>query len=114
MANGGLRAACGAHTLALAARHYSVPVVVLAPMYKLAPKYLCSYEQDTFNTCESPATILPYSTGELANRIHIYNPVFDYVPPELVTLFISHQGGNSPSYVYRLLQELYHPDDYEL
>lgn len=26
MANGGLRAICGAHTLALAAKHYSVPV----------------------------------------------------------------------------------------
>lgn len=26
MANGGLRAACGAHTLAMAAKHYSVPV----------------------------------------------------------------------------------------
>lgn len=114
MANGGLRAACGSHTIALAAQHYSVPVVVLAPMYKLSPVFLCSYEQDAFNTCASPAMVLPYSTGCLVNRTIVYNPVFDYVPPDLVTLFISHQGGNAPSYIYRLLQELYNPDDYEL
>lgn len=28
MANGGLKAVCGAHTLALAAKHYSVPVII--------------------------------------------------------------------------------------
>lgn len=114
MANGGLRAMSGAHTIALAARHYSVPVMVLAPMYKLSPIYMCSYEQDAFNVCESPAMVMPYSVGPLATKVHVYNPVFDYVPPELVTLFISHQGGNAPSYIYRMLQELYHPDDYEL
>lgn len=27
MANGGLKAVCGTHTLALAAKHYSVPVM---------------------------------------------------------------------------------------
>ncbi|GLV44124.1 eukaryotic translation initiation factor 2B subunit beta [Carabus blaptoides fortunei] len=114
MANGGLRAACGSHAIALAAKHYSVPVMVLAPMYKLNPVHLCSYEQDAFNICASPAAVLPFSAGPITAKVHIYNPVFDYVPPELVTLFISHQGGNAPSYVYRLITELYHPDDYDL
>jgi translation initiation factor eIF-2B subunit beta len=38
--------------------------------------------------------------------------VFDYVPPELITLFISNIGGNAPSYIYRLMSELYHPEDH--
>lgn len=29
-------------------------------------------------------------------------------------MFFFFRGGNAPSYVYRLLSELYHPDDYEL
>ncbi|RZC40148.1 IF-2B domain containing protein [Asbolus verrucosus] len=111
MADGGLRAPGGVHAVALAAKHYSVPVMVLAHMYKLTPSYVCSHETDI---CASPANVIPYSTGPLLNKIKVYNPIFDYVPPELVTLFISHQGGNAPSYVYRLLSELYHPDDYEL
>nr|CAD7202546.1 unnamed protein product [Timema douglasi] len=114
MANGGLRAVCGSHTVALAAKHYSVPVIVLAPLYKLSPQYLCSYEQDAFNSFVSPEGILHYSDGAIRSKVHVYNPVFDYVPPELVTLFVSNTGGHAPSYVYRLLSELYHPDDRDL
>ncbi|KAF5297475.1 hypothetical protein FQR65_LT10011 [Abscondita terminalis] len=113
MANGGLRAACGVHMVALAAKRYSVPIMVLAHLYKLSPLHLC-YEQDAFNICASPADVLPYSSGPIINKVHVYNPVFDYVPPDLVTLFISNHGGNAPSYVYRLLSELYDPNDNDI
>lgn len=112
MANGGLKAVCGAHTLALAAKHYSVPVncpifsmlanrllflnlflglqfVVCASMYKLCPEYVCSLDQDGFNEFVSPEEVLNYDEGKLASRVRVSNPIFDYVPPELVTLFIS-------------------------
>lgn len=113
LANGGLRAACGAYTVALAAKHYSVPVIVLAPMYKLSPVHLCSYEQDAFNLVGCAESVIPYDSLA-AKFAKVYSPIFDYVPPELVTLFISNVGGHAPSYVYRLLSELYHPDDYDL
>lgn len=113
LANGGLRAASGSYSVALAAKHFSVPVVVLVPMFKLSPVHLCSYEQDAFNLVGSPAPVLPHH-AHAARFTTLYNPIFDYVPPELLTLFISNAGGNSPSYVYRHLSELYHPDDYEL
>lgn len=115
MANGGLRAISGSHTVAQAAKHYSVPVMVLLPLYKLSPLYLYSHEQDGFNNHVSPLQgVIDGANVSLLERIHVYNPIFDYVPPELVTLFISNTGGNAPSYIYRLLSELYHPDDYEL
>ncbi|KAL0104818.1 hypothetical protein PUN28_016452 [Cardiocondyla obscurior] len=115
MADGGLRAISGAHTVAQAAKHYSVPVMVLLPLYKLAPLYHCSGKQNGFNCLVSPMHgVIDSANAPLLERIHAYNPVFDYVPPDLVTLFISNTGGNAPSYVYRLLSELYHPDDYEL
>ncbi|XP_026463193.1 translation initiation factor eIF-2B subunit beta [Ctenocephalides felis] len=114
LATGGLRAVCGSHSVALAARHFSVPVIVLAPLYKLTPLYLCSQESDCFNILENPAGTLPYNIGGVTRAVKVYNPVFDYVPPELVTLFITNSGGNSPSYIYRLLSELYHPQDYTL
>ncbi|XP_058445327.1 translation initiation factor eIF-2B subunit beta [Malaya genurostris] len=113
LANGGLRAICGAYSLALAAKHYSVPVIVLAPTYKLTPVHLSNYNQDDFNILANPEAVIPYSSPA-ARFAKAYNPVFDYVPPELVTLFITNTGGNAPSYVYRLLSELYHPDDNEL
>ena len=90
MANGGLRAACGALTVALAAKHYSVPVIVLCPMYKLSPVHLCSYEQDAFNLVGCAEGIIPYDSSA-APFAKAFSPIFDYVPPELVTLFISNQ-----------------------
>ncbi|XP_046440729.1 translation initiation factor eIF-2B subunit beta-like [Daphnia pulex] len=114
MANGGLKAVCGTHTLALAAKHYSVPFVVCAPMFKLCPEYVCSLDQDGFNQFVSPEEVLNNDEGKLVSKVNVYNPIFDYVPPELVTLFISNTGGNAPSYIYRLLSELYHPLDVQL
>lgn len=52
--------------------------------------------------------------GEILSKVNVHSPVFDYVPPELITLFISNIGGNAPSYIYRLMSELYHPEDHEL
>lgn len=119
MANGGLRAISGTHAVALAAKYYSVPVssqfyffnftrllyfffwfftfiwnlrysqvIVLAGLYKLSSQYLHSHE-DNFNQFTSPESVLSYSEGVLTSSVHVYNPMFDYVPPELVTLFIS-------------------------
>lgn len=90
MANGGLRAISGAHTVAQAAKHYSVPVMVLLPLYKLAPLYHCSDKHNSFNCHVSPMHgVIDGANAPLLERIHAYNPVFDYVPPDLVTLFIS-------------------------
>ena len=63
--------------------------VVCASMYKLCPEYVCSLDQDGFNEFVSPEEVLNYDEGKLASLVRISNPVFDYVPPELVTLFIS-------------------------
>lgn len=32
----------------------------------------------------------------------------------VIDFFSDFSGGNAPSYVYRMLGELYHPEDYEL
>jgi translation initiation factor eIF-2B subunit beta len=90
MADGGLRAISGAHTVAQAAKHYSVPLMVLLPLYKLSPVYYSSYKQDGFNRLVSPMQgVIDSANASLLEKIHVYNPIFDYVPPDLVTLFIS-------------------------
>ncbi|XP_006268420.1 translation initiation factor eIF-2B subunit beta isoform X2 [Alligator mississippiensis] len=71
-------------------------------------------EEDSFHKFVSPQEALPFTEGEILAKINVHCPVFDYVPPELITLFISNIGGNAPSYIYRLMSELYHPDDHEL
>ncbi|XP_031566646.1 translation initiation factor eIF-2B subunit beta-like [Actinia tenebrosa] len=114
MADGGLRAVNGTHALALAAKHHSVPLVACAAMYKLTPQYVVSYDQDSCNKFVAPHDVLQFSEGKILSKVDVQNPVFDYISPDLVNLFLSNIGGNSPSYVYRLLSELYHPNDYDL
>ena len=85
---GGLRAASGAFTVALAAKHFSVPVICLVPMFKMSPVFLFNYEQEAFNLVGSTQSVLPYNT-KVSRQVKAYSPAFDYVPPRLITLFIS-------------------------
>ncbi len=111
MANGGLIASTGTHLVALAAREKSVPVVVCSGLYKLTPLY--PLDQDSFNDRLAPSDILGYD-GALMKSVHVYNPAYDYVPPELVAMFITNNGTHNPTYIYRLLAEYYHAEDYSL
>jgi translation initiation factor eIF-2B subunit beta len=44
--------------------------------------------------------------------LQISHPAFDYVPPDLVSLYVTNDGNQLPSYVFRQLSEYYHPQDY--
>lgn len=48
LANGALIAVSGTHTLALAAKHHSTPLIVCAPMFKLTPQVgALTYEKES-------------------------------------------------------------------
>mmetsp|Transcript_1870 Transcript_1870/g.2410 ORF Transcript_1870/g.2410 Transcript_1870/m.2410 type:complete len:349 (-) Transcript_1870:575-1621(-) len=112
MANGGLIAPSGTHMMALAAKHHSVPVVVCTGMYKLCP--LFPYDQETFNDITSPSSVLKFEEADTLEHVRVENPAFDYIPAELVSLYITNYGGHNPSYIYRLLAEYYNPSDHSL
>jgi len=116
LADGGLQSVAGSHMIAVAASHHSVPLIVVSAMYKLSPQFFRSTEHDTFNQFFSPEKVFPQANGGalISPSLHIPCPLFDYVPPDLVTLFVSNIGGHAPSYVYRLLSDLYHQEDYDL
>ena len=111
VANGGLVATSGSHMVAIAAKQHSVPLVCITGLYKLTPLY--PHDQETFNDLLSPGTLMPF--GDLpalsVENVQVLRPAYDYVPPDLVDLFITNQGDHRPSYVYRLLAECYHADD---
>lgn len=113
-ANGGLIAPSGSNMVALAAKQNSVPVVTVAGMFKLCPMY--PHEgQDTLNDLISPSSVLDYSLmgDPVLSEVELVNPVHDYIPPQLIDLYVTNIGGFQPSYIYRLLAEYYHSDDWE-
>ncbi|CAN0068112.1 unnamed protein product [Scytosiphon promiscuus] len=109
VANGGLIALNGSHAVALAANDLSVPVVCVTGLFKLCP--LFPHDQDTFNCLLSPAAVMSYKDKDSMKNVEVVNPAFDYIPPNLVDLYITNMGGLQPSYIYRLLAEYYHRDD---
>ncbi len=113
-ANGGLIAPSGSNMVALAAKQNSVPVVTVAGMFKLCPMY--PHEgQDTLNDLISPSSVIDYNLlgDPVLSEVEFVNPVHDYIPPQLIDLYITNIGGFQPSYIYRLLAEYYHSDDWE-
>jgi translation initiation factor 2B subunit (eIF-2B alpha/beta/delta family) len=65
------------------------------------------------NSFPSPEKILSYESI-FQSSLDIVVPMHDYVPPELVTLIIGSGMGNAPSYVYRIVSELYSAEDNDL
>ncbi|XP_038990279.1 translation initiation factor eIF-2B subunit beta isoform X3 [Phoenix dactylifera] len=119
MANGGVIAPVGINMVALAAQRHAVPFVVVAGSHKLCPLYPHNPEV-LLNDLKSPSDLLDF--GEFSDcmdfgshggspLLHVVNPAFDYVPPKLVSLFITDTGGHNPSYVYRLIADYYSADD---
>lgn len=115
MADGGLMATSGINIVAQAAKTYKVPLIVCTCLYKLSPKFPSNL--DSLQEYKSPNAVLNFETilGDKEN-VNVTNPLWDYIPPELVSLFITNQSSYNPSYIYRLLAEFYDPrdDDFDL
>ena len=110
MADGGCLAPVGSHMVALAAKAHGVPYIVCTGLHKLSPVF--HQEGDTLDGHRGPdpsAELGDYMM--MRNLISVPSPGFDYVPPDLITLFITEQGAHAPSYIYRLLLELYSTED---
>lgn len=138
LANGGLIAPSGCNMVVLSASQNSVPVIcltgmvvgygssschclvahiciillVFVGMFKLTP--LFPHEgQDTLNDMLCPSSVVSMHDEKLTlNNVDLVNPIYDYVRPELINLYVTNVGSFQPSYIYRLLAEYYHNDDW--
>ncbi|KAJ4834126.1 hypothetical protein Tsubulata_012611 [Turnera subulata] len=97
MANGGVVGPVGLHMVALAAQKHAVPFVVLAGTHKLCPLYPQNPEILP-QEMRSPSELLhfgefsdcmDFGIGSGTPLLHVINPAFEYVPPELVSLIVT-------------------------
>ncbi|KAF2496619.1 translation initiation factor eIF-2B subunit beta [Lophium mytilinum] len=112
LANGGLVAAAGARVIASAAKVHRTPVVVVTGVYKLSPVY--PFDIDELIEYGDAGNVVPYDDGDFVDKVDVDNPLYDYVPPDLVDLYVTNLGGHAPSYLYRIVADHYHPDDINL
>lgn len=104
MNNGGSLNVSGGILVAMAAKEYSVPLIVLAPVFKLTSKF--PLDQTTFNELMNPAKVY-----EIKNEINIKSNVlvdkYNYIAPEFISLYVTDRGEFAPEHIYRLFQEYY-------
>ena len=87
IANGGLVAAAGARIIAKAAKIHRTPVIVVSGVYKLSPEY--PFEFESLIEYGDPGHVIGYGDGELVDSLEVDNPLYDYVSPDLVDLYIT-------------------------
>lgn len=87
LANGGLVAASGAAMIAKAAKEHQTPVVVVSGVYKLSPVY--PFDIDELIEYGDAGGVVPYEDGDFVEKVDVENPLFDYVPADLVDLYIT-------------------------
>jgi translation initiation factor eIF-2B subunit beta len=87
LANGGLVAAAGAHMIAKTAKEHRVPVMVLSGVYKLSPVY--PFDINELIEYGDAGNVVPYEDGDFVDKVDVENPMYDYVPADLVDLYIT-------------------------
>lgn len=87
LANGGLVASAGTRVIARAAKVHHKPVVVVSGVFKLSPVYPFDFE--SLIEYGDASSVISYEEGDLVDKIDVENPLFDYVPAELVDLYIT-------------------------
>lgn len=87
LANGGLVAASGAAMIARAAKEHQTPVVVVSGVYKLSPVY--PFDIDELIEYGDAGSVIPYEDGDFVDKVDVENPLYDYVPAEMVDLYIT-------------------------
>ena len=114
LVNGGLITYGGTYNICLAANMFSIPVIVAGGSTKLTPMY--DFKHELYNEFLSPDLIFGKNVkyeGDISS-IQFNNPSFDYVPPNLITMYATDMGIINPIYLYRLFADLYDQEDYEI
>ena len=101
----------GAYNIALAAKAHSVPVLMLAGSYAISPKTQKEAGFDRVYGFGSPSTALGYGERGADPDAVVINPSFEFVPAELISVFVTDHGAHCPGFINVLLSEMYSPLD---
>lgn len=113
MADGGAISNSGHTMVAVAAKEFSVPVVCVSGSFSLTPVY--AHNQSlALQQLLSPCSAIPYNADISFGNVEVSYPAFDHLTPDLISLYVTNDGNQLPSYVFRQLSEYYHPKDYIL
>ncbi|ODV94781.1 hypothetical protein PACTADRAFT_43645 [Pachysolen tannophilus NRRL Y-2460] len=111
-ANGGCVTSSGVAAVCECAKEYKTPVFVVAGLYKLSPLY--PFDRDSLVEVGNSGKVMEWEDSQLVGNCEVTNPLFDYVVPENIDIYITNVGGFSPSFIYRIVLDNYKAEDVNL
>ncbi|KAK3377723.1 hypothetical protein B0H63DRAFT_223237 [Podospora didyma] len=107
--NGGLLVDSGSSIAALAAHAFSKPVIVLGGVFKFCPED--PSDQVKSGEQGSASSSVTYAEGAGVDALEVENTVTDYVPPELVDIYVTNLGPQTRHHLASILADHYKPEE---
>ncbi|KAK0619247.1 hypothetical protein B0T14DRAFT_431279 [Immersiella caudata] len=106
--NGGLLVDSGASVAAQAAKAHSKPVIALGGVYKFCPE---DPSDEIAGEAGDSSTYVSYAEGLKLDSLEVENTVADYVPPELVDVYLTNLGPQTRHHLAAIMADHYKPED---
>ncbi|KAG0672261.1 GCD complex subunit gcd7 [Pichia californica] len=110
--NGGCVTAAGVATVCECAKEHRTPVFTVAGLYKFSPCY--PFDRNSLIEVGNSGKVVPYEDSDLVGKCEVTNPLYDYVSPEHIDIYITNIGGFSPNFIYRIILDNYYTNDVDL
>ncbi|CAH2350791.1 translation initiation factor eIF-2B subunit beta [[Candida] railenensis] len=112
-ANGGCLTNSGVANVVECAKEHKTPVFAVAGLYKLSPLY--PFNREDLIEVGNSGKVLNYDDHKLIDNVEVItNPLYDYVPPEHIDIYLTNVGGFAPSFIYRIVLDNYKTEDTNL
>ncbi|KAL2132874.1 hypothetical protein VTI74DRAFT_3188 [Chaetomium olivicolor] len=107
--NGGLLVDSGSCIAAQAAHEYLKPVIALCPVYKFCPED--PSDEVLRGDLGNPSSYVSYANGPAVEALAVENTVTDYIPPELVDVYLTNLGPQTRHHLASILADHYKTED---
>ncbi|CAI5756606.1 unnamed protein product [Candida verbasci] len=112
-ANGGCLSNSGVSQVVECAKEHKTPVFAVAGLYKLSPLY--PFTKDDLIEVGNSGKVLNYDDYKLIENVQVVtNTLEDYIPPDLIDIFITNIGGFASTFIYRIVLDNYKVEDNKL
>ncbi|KAL2146224.1 hypothetical protein VTI28DRAFT_4803 [Corynascus sepedonium] len=107
--NGGLLVDSGSCIAAQAAHEYLKPVIALCPVYKFCPED--PSDEVSRGELGNPSSYVSYANGPAVEALDVENTVTDYIPPELIDVYLTNLGPQTRHHLASILADHYKTED---
>ncbi|KAH6840679.1 hypothetical protein B0I37DRAFT_384855 [Chaetomium sp. MPI-CAGE-AT-0009] len=107
--NGGLLVDSGSCIAAQAAHEYLKPVIVLCPVYRFCPED--PSDEVSRGELGNPSSYVSYANGPAVDALEVENTVTDYIPPELIDVYLTNLGPQTRHHLASILADHYKTED---